>query len=195
MSATSDAPGCDRPGGDDAAEAASQRAWVAALAQRDIEALALLYGRTSRHVLPVLKHMLRRRDLAEEALHDVYLKAWERAASYDPARGSVMAWLTAIARSTALDQLRRQRRELQLTEEDGALDLVPALPADASVERRALRACLDELEPDPRRCVLLAYQGGFTYEEMARRLDRPVNTIKSWVRRSLLRLRQCLESR
>lgn len=179
----------------DAAEETALRAWVAALARRDTDALALLYGRTSRHVLPVLLRLLRRRDLAEEALHDVYLKVWERAAGYDPARGNVMAWLTTIARSTALDQLRRQRRELPLAEEE-MQDLVPdtAAPADASAERQALQACLDELEPDPRLCVLLAYQGGFTYEEMSRRLDRPVNTIKSWVRRSLLRLRQCLES-
>ena len=63
----------------------------------------------------------------------------------------------------------------------------------ASAARRALQACLERLEPEPRRCVLLAYQDGLTYEEMAARLDRPIGTVKSWVRRSLLRLRLCLE--
>jgi RNA polymerase sigma-70 factor (ECF subfamily) len=65
--------------------------------------------------------------------------------------------------------------------------------AQASASRRALEACLGQLEPEPRRCVVLAYQGGLTYQELARRLDRPVNTVKSWIRRSLLRLRHCLE--
>lgn len=169
------------------------------MARQDTDALALLYGQTSGRLLAVLVRILRRREVAEEVLHDVYLKVWDRAGSFVPGRGAAMAWLVAIARHAALDHLRRHRREAVGVEDDMAALMAEEAggspdPADLSASRRALQACLDQLEPEPRRCVLLAYHGGLTYEEMARQLDRPVNTVKSWVRRSLLRLRQCLEA-
>lgn len=168
-------------------------AWLGAVARRDTDALAVVYGQTSGRLLGVLVRLLRRRELAEEVLHDVYLKVWDRAASFEPERGAAMAWLIAIARHAALDHLRRQRREP--TDELPIGPLEPADPRDpaaGAAARRALEACLQELEPEPRRCVVLAYQVGLTYDELAARFDRPLNTVKSWVRRSLLRLRQCL---
>jgi RNA polymerase sigma-70 factor, ECF subfamily len=166
------------------------------VAARETDALALLYGQTSPRLLAVLVRLLRRRELAEEVLHDVYLRVWDRAGSFDPTRGSAMGWLVSIARNAALDHFRRHKREVV-----GIGDELPPLveatdPSDlaaASAARRALQACLDLLEPEPRRCVVLAYQGGMTHDELAALLDRPVGTVKSWVRRSLLRLRQCLE--
>src|SRR5262245_55051339 len=114
--------------------------------------------------MAVLLRLLRRRELAEEVLHDVYLRVWERAKSFDPAKGSATGWLVAIARNTALDHFRRHRREVvgiddyeAVEEEPAGLDL-----AVASAARRALQACLDQLEPEPRRCLVLAYQGGLT---------------------------------
>jgi RNA polymerase sigma factor (sigma-70 family) len=177
---------------DDAALAS----WLAAVAAHDTDALAVLYGLTSPRLLAVLVRLLRRRELAEEVLHDVYLRVWDRAASFDPAKGTAMGWLVSVARNAALDHFRRHRREVV-----GVADDLPQLvettdPADlatASAARRALQACLDLLEPEPRRCVVLAYQGGMTHEELAVLFGRPIGTVKSWVRRSLLRLRQCLE--
>jgi RNA polymerase sigma-70 factor (ECF subfamily) len=176
---------------DDAAVAA----WLAAVAVGDGDALAVLYGQTSARLMAVLMRLLRRRELAEEVLHDVYLRVWDRAKLFDPAKGSAMGWLVAVARNTALDHFRRHRREVVGIEGDGVVLDEPATPdlAAASAARRALQACLDLLEPEPRRCIMLAYQGGLTYEETAERLGRPIGTVKSWVRRSLLRLRQCLE--
>ena len=170
-------------------------AWLAAVAAGDGDALAVLYGQTSSRLMAVLLRLLRRRELAEEVLHDVYLRVWERAKSFDPARGSAMGWLVAVARNTALDHFRRHRREVVGIEDVDLTVEEPAGPdlAVASAARRALQACLERLEPEPRHCVLLAYQHGLTYEEMAARLDRPIGTVKSWVRRSLSRLRLCLE--
>lgn len=167
------------------------------MAGGDGDALAVLYGQTSGRLMAVLLRLLRRRELAEEVLHDVYLRVWDRAKAFDPAKGSAMGWLVTVARNTALDHFRRHRREvvgvedLELAGEELATPDLAAM----SATRRALQACLELLEPDPRRCVLLAYQGGLTYDELAQQLGRPIGTVKSWVRRSLQRLRQCLEGR
>ncbi|MEK0082260.1 sigma-70 family RNA polymerase sigma factor [Benzoatithermus flavus] len=180
---------------DEAFDEAALASWVADVAHRNTDALALLYGRTSSRLLAVLIRLLRRRDLAEEILHDVYVRVWDRADAYDPVKGPVMAWLIGIARNAALDHLRRQRREVAFADGPEQVEL-PDLAdlARASTARLALQACLERLEPEPRRCVILAYRDGLTYDDLARRLDRPVNTIKSWIRRSLARLRACLEA-
>lgn len=172
--------------------------WLAAVAGGDVDALAGLYGQTSARLMAVLLRLLRRRELAEEVLHDVYLRVWERAGSFDASRGAPMAWLVSVARNAALDHHRRHRREVvgigdELPPADEAAD--PSDLATASASRRALEACLEQLEPEPRRCVVLAYQGGLSHDELAVLVGRPVGTVKSWVRRSLLRLRQCLEGR
>ena len=179
---------------------AALRLWLAAVGRGEQQALAVLYGRTSAHLFAILLRMLKQWDRAEEALHEVYLKVWRNADGYDPERGPAMAWLVGVARHTALDKLRRMRRELALDDvaevveepaDDGAGPLAAAL---AAAEARSLQACLEELEPEPRACILLAYWEGLTHEELARRVQRPVGTVKSWLRRSLVRLRQCLEA-
>ena len=170
--------------------------WLAAVATRDTDALAVLYGQTSARLLGVLVRLLRRREVAEEVLHDVYLRIWDRAGSFDSSKGSAMGWLVSVARNVALDHYRRNRREVVGIDDSLAPIAEAADPSDlatASEARRALQNCLDHLEPEPRRCVVLAYQGGLTYDELATLVGRPANTVKSWVRRSLLRLRQCLE--
>ena len=182
-------------GRDEALDDGVVAAWLAAVAAGDRDALAVLYGQTSGRLMAVLLRLLRRRELAEEVLHDVYIRVWDRARLYDPAKGSATGWLVAVARNTALDHFRRHRREVVGIEDVELAVEEPAGPnlAVASAERRALQACLEQLEPEPRRCILLAYQGGLTYEEVAARLGRPLGTVKSWVRRSLSRLRLCLE--
>ncbi len=168
--------------------------WLVAIGRGERDALAILYGQTAPRLMAVLVRLLHRRELAEEALHDVFVRVWHRAASFDPARGSAMGWLVAIARNIAFDHHRRYRRELASLVDPIEELADPASDAGLSLARRALLACLDRLEPEPRRCVLLAYQGGYSYDELSIMLKRPTGTIKSWVRRSLQRLRACLEA-
>ncbi len=141
---------------EDGLDEASLAAWLAGVARRDTDALAVLYGQTSGRLFAVLLRLLRRRDLAEEVLHDVYLKVWDRAGSYRPERGAPMAWLVAVARHAALDHLRRQRRAPEEGLPPEHLELPdPRDAAAGSATRHALRSCLDQLEPEPRSCVLL----------------------------------------
>lgn len=186
--------------GDDAEDAALA-ALLAAVAGGDRAALGEVYDLTGARLFGVALRLLRRRDLAEEVLHDAFLRVWARAGSYSSDRGAALAWLTTLVRHVALDSLRRRRREVSL---EDAPELAEAAEAEAgddgpfarvatTSEGRALMGCLGELEREPRLCILLAYRDGYSHEELARLLGRPLGTVKSWVRRSLLRLRQCLE--
>ena len=167
------------------------------VAAGDRNALADLYADTSAQLLGIVHRVLHRRDLAEEVLHDAYLRIWHNAATYAPERGRALTWMVAIARHAAFDRLRRGRRELpldQLPDYDETPDDAPDPHARMleSAEGQALVDCLSQLDPEPRQCILLAYHHGLTHQELARRFDRPLGTVKSWVRRALLRLRDCL---
>jgi len=168
------------------------------VASGDRNALAELYSRTSAQLLGIVVRMLQRRDAAEEVLHDAFLRIWHSAPSFSVARGTPMSWMTAIVRNVALDRLRRQKREVALEDLPGYDEQADESPSPfqqmaASIEGRALARCLGELEAEQRGCLLLAYYHGLSHDELAQRLQRPLGTVKSWIRRSLVRLRQCLE--
>ncbi|WP_018387667.1 sigma-70 family RNA polymerase sigma factor [Ancylobacter sp. FA202] len=165
-------------------------------ARGDRAGLQLLYDRLAPKMTGVALRMLRRRDLADEVVHDTFLRIWEKADSFDPARGRPTSWAFAILRNTALNALRGEgRMELvgdfeaiePASEEADAETLVMALS-----EASALRRCLDRLEPARRRAILLAYMRGLTHGELAGRLGVPLGTAKAWIRRSLLTLRECM---
>lgn len=171
---------------------------LAAVATRDRAALAELYAATAPQLLGVILRLVRRRDLAEEVLHDAYLRVWERASTFAPERGSAMGWLVSVSRHAALDTVRRRRREVPLDDMPGHAeredpDPTPFQQMLRGAEGHALARCLEELEAEQRTCILLAFQDGLTHEQMAARLAKPLGTVKSWVRRGLLRLRRCLE--
>jgi RNA polymerase sigma-70 factor (ECF subfamily) len=163
--------------------------------QRDRAAFAELYQETSAKLFGIALRITRTRELAEEALQESFVAVWERAGAYDPARGSAMAWLVTIVRHGAIDQLRRaaSRGERRAAPEEALLTLTAPGRSDSRAELRALERCLDELEPAARRAVLLAYCYGLSRDELAVRLEVPVGTVKSWLRRSLERLQRCLE--
>lgn len=178
-------------------EPAGQADLLRACARGERAALARLYQATAPQLFGLALRILRRRDLAEEVLQEAFLAAWRQSGRFDEARGTAMAWLATIVRNRALDQLRRGGREQPLEpvaiEAWADPDPGPAERASDSEEGRRLRACLEELEEGPRRSLLHAYYDGMTLEEVAGRLATPIGTVKSWVRRSLQRLRRCLE--
>jgi RNA polymerase sigma-70 factor (ECF subfamily) len=170
---------------------------IGRVARRDRQAFAALYDATAPQLFGMALRIIRRRDLAEEVLQESFVAVWERAGDYSAARGAPLTWLTTIVRHRAIDQLRRNdsRADDRSAPEETLLTLAAgeAYRTDRGAELGALQRCLDELEAQPRRAVLLAYAYGLTHEELAARLGAPMGTVKSWVRRSLERLKRCLE--
>jgi len=168
------------------------------VAARDTKAFAELYRRTQSKLYGVVARILRRGDQSGEALQEAYVRIWEKAAEFDPAKGSPLAWMATIARNRALDEVRRARPvsldELPDSLEPAAEEVDPLGARDRSEQLSALLDCLRGLEDDRREAVLLAYYRGLSREALARRFDKPVPTIKTWLRRSLMQLRDCLDS-
>jgi len=166
--------------------------------RRDQRAFADLYRRASSRLFGVCLRMLRDRGEAEEVLQEVFTTVWRRADGFDPARGNAMTWLVALTRNKAIDRL-RQRREAPL---DDRIDLdqmvderaAPLQEAEAGQDYVRLRNCLEALEPKQRRSVREAFFTGATYQELAARCQVPLGTLKSWIRRGLIQLRECLET-
>ncbi len=171
---------------------------VAQCAAGDAAALHTLYQNTSAQLFGVLKRILVRRDLAEEALQDVYVSIWRNAKEYRPAKGAVLTWMTSIARYRAIDIKRSRKREVHFAdpveyvseEVDPAADLANVTGLEADVVR--LRACLDQLGAMQRNAVCLAYLKGLSHDEVSVALRSPLGTVKSWVRRGLESLKGCL---
>jgi RNA polymerase sigma-70 factor, ECF subfamily len=165
------------------------------VARRDRAAFTALYTHASAKLFGIALRITGNREAAEEVLQESFLTMWERARDYDPTRGSAMAWLVTIVRHCAIDQLRRRaaRPESRRAPEEALATLLAPDSADSRAELRALQRCLDELDEQPRRAVLLAYCYGLTREELSLRFAVPVGTVKSWLRRGLERLRRCLD--
>lgn len=171
-------------------------------ARRDGAALADLYRRTSPMLLGCLMRLLRRRALAEEALQDVFVAVWQRAGQFDQHRGRVGAWLVGIARYRAIDILRRERltaaepealTAMLMSDDAGALrDREEPEPSDGVLSGAALDRCLAGLTDGERGSIELAFVEGLTHGEVALRLQRPLGTVKSWIRRGLAALKDCL---
>jgi RNA polymerase sigma-70 factor (ECF subfamily) len=138
--------------------------------------------------------MLKRREAAEETLQESFISIWRHAAEYDSGKGAPFTWMASIVRHRALDVLRRGKREV-LTDDDSKIQNatergeVSPDDLDFSSESRALKNCLAELQPDQGRCITVAYYEGLTNEELARKMKKPLGTIKTWIRRGLERIR------
>ena len=177
--------------------------WLEATARGDQRAFQSLYAATSSQLYALLLRILRNPDRAQDALQDAYVKVWQKADTYAPDRGAPLTWLLSIARYRALDMLRRKRPEVAMPEEP---DMVATLledqqslsPSEENENQQSLDAiqvCLKSLQPQQRDSVLLAYYEGLTHQELAERMDAPLGTVKSWIRRGLMRLRECLAER
>jgi RNA polymerase sigma-70 factor (ECF subfamily) len=175
----------------------SELVWLlAAVARGDTSAFERLYDSTRAKLYGVLLRILGRPELAEEVMQETYLKVWKMADKFDPTIASPITWMVAMARNRAIDIVRK-RGEVSIEDEPGALNVAADTPAplarrEMTEELKRLLACLGKLDPEKQRIVLLAYYSGWSREQLAAKLDIPVNTIKTWLRRSLLEVRECL---
>lgn len=163
----------------------------------DRAAFRVLYDRTAAKLFASIRRILRSDAAAEDAVQEAYVRIWRRAGDFDASIASPIAWMTTIARHAAIDALRRGAERVSAAADELDADLADRL-ADplADTERLAagsgLARCLEGLEPDRRGMVLLAYCHGWSREELAKRYGRPVATVKTLLRRSLIMLKECL---
>jgi RNA polymerase sigma-70 factor (ECF subfamily) len=165
---------------------------LARCAARDRAALRVIYDLEAARMAGVARRILRRQELAEEAVQDAFMRVWRSAASFDPAKGAARTWLYAVLRNSALSILRDEGR---FTSEDDAAEPIAPMTDSALArlpEASALRRCLERLDPSRRSVVVLAYVHGLSHGELAGRLGVPLGTVKSWVRRSLMSLQECM---
>jgi RNA polymerase sigma factor (sigma-70 family) len=170
------------------------------MAKGDRDALQIVYRQTSPKLLGVCLRILGDRTEAEDVLQETYITVWNRAGAFDPERGlSPITWLVTIARNKAIDRLRatkKPRAVRPMEEAEHVADETPSadLTLETAQDVAQLNLCLDQLEPNHALAVRTAFFDALTYEALARRMTVPVGTMKSWIRRSLQRLRTCLEA-
>mgnify|MGYP002780311194 FL=1 len=169
------------------------------LAEGDKAALEEIYRATRVKLFGICLRILGDRKEAEDALQDVYVNLWQRADRYDPARASPIAWLAAFARNRAIDRLRTGKVRQGAVPVDEAAPLADEAPlAEAlliDLERNAqIHICLGALDERTQGHIRAAFFEGKTYAELADQAGVPLGTMKSWIRRGLMRLRACLEA-
>ncbi|ASJ75855.1 sigma-70 family RNA polymerase sigma factor [Granulosicoccus antarcticus] len=171
---------------------------IGACATGTESAFEQLYKLTSSQLFGVLRRILKTDALAEEALQDTYVKIWNNAERYQSDKSAPRTWLVSIARNHAIDVLRkrRSREDVELNMDSASIDTMPdrEQPMDQQLESsQLLNLCLQQLSRPARECVIRAYCEGFSQEELSQRLQRPIGTVKSWIRRSLVSLKDCLD--
>jgi RNA polymerase sigma-70 factor (ECF subfamily) len=177
---------------------AALAACLGRVSRRDRTALKEVYQRTSGKLFAICLRILSDGTEAEDVLQEVYLTVWDKAGQFDATRGlSPITWLAAITRNRALDRLRaRGRRFAGLEEAAEVADMAPladqALQASETSAR--LEECLAGLDERAAAAIKAAFFGGQTYETLARAADMPLGSMKSLIRRALIRLKACLES-
>ena len=178
---------------------------IARIALRDHRAFKVLFDQTAGRLLAVASRVLQDRTQAEDVVQDVFVKLWKQAALRTPAQACTLAWLCVVTRNTALDHLRKKRPETPLQWVDAQGDEHQHDVADdaqhspmeqllAHEHGARLGSCLKRLEPEPRQAVLFAFYEGLSHIEIAQRMRKPLGTVKAWTRRSLLRLKGCMEA-
>ena len=174
----------------------------------DRAAFGTLYRDTSAHLFGVILRINSDRAQAEDLLQDIYVNIWRAAQSFDAARAQPMTWLISIARNRAIDSLRRRKTEvmtasvhLRSGDDDEDTDLLATLPSDAAgplelllqaAQQREVTDCVQALSAEQQQCVALAYYQGLSHSEVATQMAQPLGTVKSWVRRALIALKDCL---
>lgn len=169
---------------------------ISRIALGDRKAFAALYNQTSPKLLAICLRILGNRNEADDVLQEVYIKIWQRAGAFTAGSATSAAWLAAIARNQSIDTLRA--RKPVADEIDSVLDLADGDPDPETQvvirdEGRRIDTCMEELEADRAVAVKRAYVEGQSYQELADQFGVPLNTMRTWLRRSLLKLRECME--
>ena len=178
-------------------------ALLAACARGDHAALKRLYELESPRLLGMVRRIVRDNGLAEDLLHDAFVKIWTGAASFDAGRGSARGWMYSLTRHLALNAVRDRDAHEQPLADEGAAEAVDgqaALEAWRDTQDNfawqdsggRVVHCLEQLEPVRRNCVLHAYVDGLSHAQIAIRLGAPLGTVKAWIKRSLVALRECM---
>jgi RNA polymerase sigma factor (sigma-70 family) len=165
----------------------------------DRAALQTVYRLTSAKLFGVCLRILGERSEAEDVLQEVYVTVWRKAADFDAVRASPLTWLIAIARNRAIDRLRATRQSRRMEPIDAAAEVADSSPTGDRVLESAetnarLHGCLDGLASHERAALRGAYFDGNTYEDLAGRMSVPLGTMKSWIRRAMIKLKSCLDS-
>lgn len=166
-----------------------------ACARGERPALQALYDQEGARLLGVARRIVRDDALAEDIVHDAFIRIWTRAASFDPARGSARGWIYSITRNLALNHIRDGAREAPLDDAGAAVLHAQVAEVDDNLAGHGsarIHQCLGQLEPARRRCILHAYVDGCTHAEIAVLLGAPLGTVKAWIKRSLAALRECM---
>lgn len=182
--------------GVDEKEGPSLEGLLRAIASGDRAAFRRLYDATQAKLYGVVLRILRDRAQADDALQEIYVRIWDKAADFDPNKASALTWMATIARNRAIDLLRSLRSaagtNAQEIEDLPAETSEPLEARHRSEELQRLLACLAGLDEERRQMILLAYYRGATREDLSRRFERPVPTVKTLLHRGLAQLRECL---
>ena len=162
-----------------------------ACARGDHRALHQLYEQDSSRLLGVALRITRNKALAEDIVHDAFIKIWHGAHSFDPLRGSARGWVFSVTRHLALDVVRSAGRDVPLDDQYEPM-AEPAQTVEFAARSGQIHQCLEQLDPTRRTCILHAYVDGYSHSEIAQKLSTPLGTVKAWIKRSLAALRECM---
>jgi RNA polymerase sigma-70 factor, ECF subfamily len=169
---------------------------LASVAKGDESSFERLYAATRAKLFGVVLRILRRQDLAEEVVQEAYVKIWNSAGQFNPSLASPITWMVSIARNRAIDVVRK-RSEASIEEEPAAMEVASDTPdplarREMTEELKRILECVGRLDPERQKLVLLAYYNGWSREQLADKFDTPLNTVKTWLRRSMIDIRECL---
>jgi len=166
---------------------------------RDRVAFKALYELTSPRLFSLALGLLKNKGMAEDILQESFLKIWISADSYNQGKGKAITWMATVTRNKALDKLRSLKARPQETEtvyegvEFATTDLQPDNLTTVDQGLKQLMDCLDDLQDEQRECILLSYYHGYTHQELSENMEKPLGTVKAWIRRGLEKIRVCLE--
>ena len=171
---------------------------LAQIANQHEPSLKRLYQLTNANLFALALRILQQRDLAEDCLQLAFVKVWHNSQQFNATKAKPITWLNAIVRNQALDLLRKNKHQKMHDTSDETLaqlaDQSPSQEKQVSLaqEQRAIHTCLAQLKENQRQCLQLAYFDGLAHPQVAAQLNLPLGSVKTWIRRGLLGLRECL---